>query len=147
MLDRARELLSRHGVLPVNGVGDPEISTAEGLLGRFPEDYRHFLKEYGWISVDHLEVYGLGSDIPDYLQVVRMTLLERSETGSPIPDTYVCVMNDGAGNLLCFDAAGSTFIKASPIVFWDHEKGSSQALEIVAPSFEEWLARLLESEL
>lgn len=120
MLDRARELLSRNGVLPVNGASDPEIGIAEGLLGRFPEDYRHFLKEYGWISLGHLEIYGLGSGIPHYLQVVRMTLLERSETGSPIPET---------------------------IVFWDHEKGASQALEIAAPSFEDWLARLLESEL
>lgn len=147
MFDRVRKLISRHGILPNQGVSEPEIATAEGFLGRFPEDYRYFLKEYGWLSVGHVEVYGLGSRIPDYLEVVRMTLLERSGSGSPIPETYVCIMNDGAGNLLCFDTAGPNCIKASPVVFWDHEKGSSQDVEVVAPSFQDWLNHLLESEL
>lgn len=147
MIDRARELLSRRNVLPGNGVSDRDIRSAEGVVGPFPDDYRYFLREYGWVSVEHLEVYGLGSDIPEYLDVVRMTLLERSEPGSPIPDSYVCVMNDGSGNLFCFDLNRSKEGIGSPIFLWDHERGPDQQPAIKAGSFEVWLADLLESEL
>jgi hypothetical protein len=147
VLDRVRELLSRHDILAGEGVSDGEIRNAEGALGRFPDDYRYFLQEYGWISVEHLEIYGLGATVPAYLDVVRMTLSERLETGSPIPESYVCVMNDGAGNLFCFDTARSDQGEVSPIVFWDHELGPDQEPEARERSFEDWLTALLESEL
>lgn len=147
MIDRTRELLSRHNVPPGNGASDRDIRSAEGVVGQFPDDYRYFLREYGWVSVEHLEIYGLGSAIPAYLDVVRMTLLERAEPGSPIPGSYVCVMNDGSGNLFCFDADKSKGGAGSPIVLWDHELGPDQQPEIKAGSFEVWLANLLESEL
>lgn len=147
MIDRARELLSHHNVLPGSGVSDQDIRSAEDVVGQFPDDYRYFLREYGWVSVGHLEIYGLGSAIPGYLDVVRMTLLERAESGSPIPDSYVCVMNDGSGNLFCFDVDRSRERAGSPIILWDHELGPDQRPEIKARSFEVWLANLLESEL
>ncbi|WP_130509571.1 SMI1/KNR4 family protein [Krasilnikovia cinnamomea] len=101
MFERVSELLALHSVLPGNGADDRDIHNAEDALGRLPDDYRYFLREYGWLSVQHLEIFGLGNAVPAYLDVVRMTRAERSEPGSPIPGSYVCVMNDGAGNLFC----------------------------------------------
>jgi len=147
VLERVSELLSLHNVLPSSDVNDRDIHNAEEVLGRLPDDYRYFLRQYGWLSVQHLEIFGLGSAVPAYLDVVRMTLAERSEPGSPIPGSYVCVMNDGAGNLFCFDTAESGAGAGIPIVLWDHEIGLDQEPEVRERSFEDWLTALLESEL
>jgi hypothetical protein len=47
-----------------------EIDLAERRLGSLPEDYRAFLDDFGWGVGPH-EVFGLGVDIPPYLDVVR----------------------------------------------------------------------------
>ena len=147
MFERVSELLSLHSVLQRSGANGRDIRNEEDVLGRLPDDYSYFLREYGWLSVQHLEIFGLGNAVPAYLDVVRMTLAERSEPGSPIPGSYVCVMNDGAGNLFCFDTAKSGGGAGIPIVLWDHELGQDQEPEVSERSFEDWLTALLESEL
>lgn len=143
--EQIRESLAAATTARGEGVTEAEILEAEMQIGAFPRDYRHYLKEFGWVAIGHYEVYGLGRGIPDYLDVVRMTLVERQEPAVPMPDGYICVMNDGGGNLLCFDSSGviAESRDSTPIRLWDHELGVDQAPEFVADSFADWLMHLL----
>jgi len=125
------------------GGTDIEISDAETALGvRFSESFRSFLRRIGWGRFSHQEVYGLGSDTPAHLELIKNTLVEREAMGPPIPSRLVPVMNDGAGNHFCLDT--SAFANGEcPVVFWDHEQGFSQNPEVVAPSFDTWMVNLL----
>lgn len=124
------------------GVDVASVAAAEAQLGSFPSDYKEFLENFGWLSLGHREIFGLGDDVPPYLDVVRVTLSERSEPGEPIPATAVALMNDGAGNIFYFDCAAVATGDA-PVLLWDHEGGSSQAPTVVAPSFSAWLLELV----
>ena len=125
------------------GASDSEISAAEKMLDvQFPFSYRQFLNTYGWGRFSHDELYGLGTDIPTYLQLVKHALAERYDLSPPMPPHLVPVMNDGAGNHFCLDT--STLVdNECPIVFWDHELSSHQTPELVAHSFDRWLVELL----
>ncbi|MGH3737631.1 MAG: SMI1/KNR4 family protein [Micromonosporaceae bacterium] len=98
------------------GASDSDLESAELLIGTFPMDYRQFLSEYGWTGFKHYEIYGLGADVPSYLDVARMTRVERAEPAVPLPASYVCVMNDGGGNLFCFDSKASRHDRQAPIM-------------------------------
>jgi hypothetical protein len=46
----------------------------------------------------------------------------------PLPADFVCVINNGAGDLICFqvlDPAGQD-TQRTPIMFWDHELDAGQ---------------------
>lgn len=60
------------------GLGVPVelIERAEAMVGRLPSDYRSFLSRFGYASVGSNEIFGLGIDVPDHLNVVEMTLTE-----------------------------------------------------------------------
>jgi cell wall assembly regulator SMI1 len=126
-----------------SGATDSEISNAESLLGvRFPESYRSFLRRIGWGRFSHQELYGLGSDTPAYLELIKNTLVERDTMGPPMPSQLVPVMNDGAGNHFCLDS--TTVVDGEcPVVFWDHEQGFNQTPQTVAQSFDKWMVDLL----
>ncbi|WP_375546595.1 SMI1/KNR4 family protein [Actinophytocola gossypii] len=102
-MEAIREFVARYRWTPGPGVSNNEIVAAERALGPFPGGYREFLSEFGWLEFGSCEVYGLGSGKPDYMDVVRMTLSERAQPAVPLPESWVCVMNDGAGNLFSFD--------------------------------------------
>ena len=105
------------------GATDVEIFKAENsLMTPFSESYRSFLRKIGWGRFSHEELYGLGSDIPPYLELVKNTLVERDTMGPLMPLHLIPVMNDGAGNHFCLDT--SLFADDEcPVVFWDHEQG------------------------
>jgi len=125
------------------GATDIEISNAENSLSvAFSESYRSFLRRIGWGRFSHQELYGLGSDTPAYLELVKNTFVERETMGPTMPSHLVPVMNDGAGNHFCLDT--STCVNGEcPVVFWDHEQGVNQKPEVVASSFDIWMVALL----
>jgi SMI1-KNR4 cell-wall len=110
-----------------------EINTAAGRLGNLPHDYRAFLADFGWVSLGPHEVFGLGVDIPPYLDVVRVNESEWTEGG--LPRHLVAVMNDGAGNLSCIDQTA--------VVLWDHEVSPTEGPIPLAPTFTDLLSRVL----
>jgi cell wall assembly regulator SMI1 len=125
------------------GANPEQIAAVEKRLGlRFPKSYRHYLQNYGWCRFSHQELYGLGTDVPSHLELIRNTLSERQDMGPPLSPLLVPVMNDGAGNHYCLDTSK---MKADecPVVFWDHELGEKQKPGFVAASFDEWLVELL----
>jgi hypothetical protein len=82
------------------------------------------------------EVFGLGVDIPKYLDVVRVDASEWAE--GRLPRHLVAVMNDGAGNLSCIDQTA--------VVLWDHESSPTKGSIPLAPTFSDLLSRLLLDE-
>ena len=126
------------------GASEANIQTAEEQLGiKLPDSYKDFLKEFGWGGAGHLEFFGLGSDVPAHLDLVMVTLEERS-LYRPYMLTYlVPLLNDGFGNHYCLD---TRHIESGdcPVVFWNHELDESQIPELVAENYEKWLLDLLK---
>lgn len=126
----------------VSGVGvtDIDIKGAEGVLGlKINGSYRLFLLRFGWIDIATMELFGLGKDVPPYLNLVTITLSERSEAHPALSPLLLPVFNDGGGNLYCLDSSTEN-LDEYPVVFWDHELGPSQKPDFVSSSFSEWLS-------
>jgi hypothetical protein len=120
----------------------------------FSGSYEQFHREYGWARFGHehlspysalaIGVYGLGSDIPTHLDLVKNTVAERTENEPSLPSHLVPVMGDGGGNHYCLDT--SKIEGECPIIFWDHEADEGQATKRVSQSFESWLIKQLDDE-
>jgi len=124
-------------------VGD--INKAEHVLGvRFPNSYNAFLMEFGWGGIRPIVLYGLGADIPDYLDLVQVTLSEREDMEPALHKHLVPLLNDGFGNHYCLDTSKMSEGEC-PVVFWDHEEDEEQEPEIVSESFVEWFADEIEN--
>jgi cell wall assembly regulator SMI1 len=121
----------------------PEIANGEQILGvTFPESYRNFLSDVGWARFAHEQVFGIGSDVPAHLDLVRITLAERSEFEPRMPPHLIPIMNDGMGNHYCLDTSVMKN-QECPVIFWDHEQTSKQIPERAADTFDAWLIDLL----
>ena len=141
-LDRFDEIRHQSSDIEVGiGASSLDIDQAQFALGvTFSASYVQFLKFYGWAKLKYDYVYGLGEGIPDYLNVVKTTILEREAAEPALPRFLVPIMNDGSGNHYCLDSRQSNNGEMT-VVFWDHESpdGKSQVPEIVSPSFDGWL--------
>jgi cell wall assembly regulator SMI1 len=143
------DVLSRLAAHPASAVGqgapEAQIANAERQLGvRFDQCYRYFLARCGWATLGSSEFFGLGDDVPPYLNLVGIVESERNEAHPPLPPTLIPLKNDGGGNLYCIDA-GRSDTGGSPVVFWDHELGAKQQPEAVAPDFAGWLDEQIAS--
>ena len=123
-----------------SGNAPVEIENAEQVLGiRVAGSYRDFLRRFGWIGIGPTEIYGLGRDVPPYLDLVKMTLSERSEMSPTLAHRLLPFFNDGFGNLYCLDTSNAPEGE-NAVVFWNHELDTGQTPEFVSQSFAEWLA-------
>jgi hypothetical protein len=124
------------------GASEHDIHAASIRLGvSLVGGYRRFLQRFGWGGVGSFELYGLGSDVPHYLDLVAVTESERTQMRPALPAHLIPLMNDGGGNLYCLDSkkAGEP-----TVVFWDHTAGEGQVPEPVASDFVSWLAERLD---
>jgi cell wall assembly regulator SMI1 len=127
------------------GATPQEIELAEEQLGvGLPVSYKAFLGHFGWVSLEGLEIYGLGEDVPAYLDLLKVTLSERTQMRPRLPSHLLPLMNDGAGNHYCLDVE-SREQGECVVVFWDHNLGESQDPEHVAPNLEAWLSEELDT--
>ncbi len=127
-----------------SGVDDISIHHAETVLEvQLPGSYKEFLRKFGWGGIVSWELYGLGSNVPVYLDLVQMTLSERNEMRPRVPFHLVPIMNDGYGNHYCLDTRN---VKDNdcPVVFWDHELSENQDPKFVSKGFVEWLISLFD---
>lgn len=76
----------------------------EGPWGPIEVDYRRFLLELGWGGAGHLELFGLGNDVPRHLDCIERTLSERTEMHPRIPHDLLPIMNNGGGDHYCLAA-------------------------------------------
>jgi hypothetical protein len=80
------------------GASGDAIEDAEEIVGPFPREYREFLSRFGYAVVGSHEIYGLGVDLPQYLNVAFMTSVERRNADG-FPSHGIVIYNDGGGNL------------------------------------------------
>ncbi|WP_437876215.1 SMI1/KNR4 family protein [Sorangium sp. So ce513] len=139
--DLEKILRTRDDVVMGTGCDESLVSYAERALGvTFPSALRDYLIRFGHLELGHFEMFGLGEDLPDYLDLVKMTRSERTDTGCPIRSDLVPLLNDGGGNLYCI---GTTGAAAGSVFFWDHERGPGQEPDKCASSLTEWVVELL----
>ena len=62
------------------GADEPAIARAELVIGPLPASYRMFVSEFGFVTINADEIFGLSDSIPSYLDVVRVTLAERDDS-------------------------------------------------------------------
>ncbi len=125
------------------GATRAEVAKAQEVLSvSFPHSYRSYLEHIGWGRFSHIELYGLGQDVPHHLDLIRNTIAERTEMKPLLPNHLIPVLNDGAGNHYCLDTSAFSGAEC-PVVFWDHEQTDEQDPEIVSPAFADWLMHLL----
>lgn len=140
--DLVRRLESSSSKMLGRGASEHEILAASARLGvPLAGGYRRFLQRFGWGGVGALELFGLGSDVPPYLDLVALTESERTEMRPALPAYLIPLMNDGGGNLYCLDSRGAG---EPPVVFLDHTASEGQKPASVAPDFISWLAEQLE---
>jgi hypothetical protein len=137
----ARELRHHETASFGRGAGEAEISSAEEALGvRIGGHYRQFLLLLGWGGVESIEVFGLGSDVPPFLDQVAITRSERTEMQPALPKHLLPVASDGGGNHHCLDTA----VRGEPpVVLWNHELAEDQVPELEAESFGAWIVEQL----
>jgi cell wall assembly regulator SMI1 len=125
---------------------DDEIELVEKKAGlRFPDDYREFLRTFGWAEMGMDTIYGLGPDTTQASNVWDNMVVESAHADPPLRSSLVPLMNDGAGSHYCLNTARMRGGRC-PVVFWDHEdpEGELQKPKVVAKSFEEWVSKLLD---
>jgi hypothetical protein len=133
-----RRVLGHPSATRGRGASPQAIEVLEARIGALPDDYRQFLARWGWLSVGAYEILGLGGGVASHQDAGLVTLAERAEYG--LPDRYVVIMNNGAGDLYCLDVASTPSTTTAPVVVWLHE---TQEPEPRAPSFASFLAELL----
>lgn len=140
---KLRSLVGSDRISAGQGASESEIAIAEERLGlRFPQELFRYFREFGYLSIGHFELFGLGAKVPSYLDLVRNTLDERTLCQPNIPGHLLPLMNNGGGDHYCADLS---LQKADPpIVFWNHELDGAQEPELEADSFSSWIISLLE---
>jgi hypothetical protein len=120
------------------GATAEEVADAERKLGvLFPETLRSYLVELGYLEFDSVEMYGLGTGVPEHLNLVECTIAERTVLYPNIPTQFIPILNNGSGDHYCLDLRPNA--ADPPVVFWNHELGSDQMPELVARRFSGWL--------
>ena len=124
------------------GASDDEIGQAEiALEVEFPDSYRLFLAEFGWGGAGDFDLFGLGTDVLPGLNVVEVTISERSQMMPLTPKHLVPVMNDGGGNLYCLDTQRISADGDCPVVIQDH---ALDEIDHISDSFLTWLEEWME---
>jgi hypothetical protein len=125
------------------GASLESIEAAEEAIGPFPSEYREFLSRFGYASVGPHEIYGLGSDLPQYLNVEFMTLTERRDADG-FPSNGIVIFNDGGGNLHFLESNRDA--DRYPVKVWYQEDPSD--IETVSEGFPAWLlSRLMKGSV
>ena len=85
--DELAKRLERHPSRVLgHGVAEAEIDAAGTHLGLpLTGGYRRFLLRFGWGGVGAFELFGLGVDVPPYLNLVELTRSEREEVRPALP--------------------------------------------------------------
>ena len=117
------------------GATQAELDSAEARLGvQFRGGYRQFLSEFGWVGVGDLEIFGLGADVPSYLDLVELTLSERNEMSPALPPNLIPIHNDGGGNQYCLDAWAATRRIAALVQYTTDSQAQARAEPTSSPA-------------
>jgi len=125
---------------------DKKILEVESKLGlKFPEDYKQFLKTFGWIYI--FELAGINSTLEETLKL-------RKSYGDEFPNNIIPIDEDGYGNYYCLVCSGKDKGK---VIFWQHDlppekiypnipEGKDKDFWIEASDFWTWLIEQLQAD-
>lgn len=126
------------------------IHEAEVFLSiLFPQSFKKFLKDFGYVSFGGLEIYGIidndfvNSSIPD---VVWLNNLNRKKFSQPHHIISISDMGDGSDYALDLSQMNSD--NECPVVVWPiggYEM--TQVLEVVAPDFGTWFLDMVKERI
>jgi hypothetical protein len=141
--DEVKRAMTASGPLRVGGgASEADIQNAEAILGvQISGGYRDFLLAYGWGGVGYLELYGLGNDVPAFINLIDIAMSEWTEMMPKLRRDLLPIRNDGSGNLYCLDLKSD----GPKVVFWSHEAGEEQIPDVVAADFSSWFASEIAS--
>jgi len=116
------------------GTSSSEISNAEQELGfRFDSDYQAYIKKYGVLSYESMELKGLGVSKVSYLNVVSATLDLKNENDK-FPINTVVLEDIGENNFVVYSMNEGVF------------QYSIEGLELIKPLLEEFLLMRFSEE-
>lgn len=122
---------------------DSQISAAEALLTcTFPEDYRDFLKAYGWLEVFNSYFFGVDGNGQEEGSVVRMT--EYARAAWNLPNNLLVVHSVDDEVLWCIQCEIRTIQSCKVIAF---DTASQRVTSVVARSFEACISEYLEGSV
>ncbi len=124
------------------GCTDSDIKKSELQLAvSYPADYSEYLLDFGWLSVEHYEFFGLGKGIPDFLNINLVAHDEWESYG--LDKRFLPIWNNGGGNLDCINLELSTKDK-SKIFVVSHE---TRQAEFLTDGIQSWLCLKLDELL
>lgn len=127
------------GAVVGRGATEQEIASAEQTLAvTFPPRFRSYLSECGYLEFRSAEFYGLGTGVPEHLDLVRNAMAERTQFHPHIPVHLIPFMANGCGDHYCIDLSARA--DDPPVVFWDHELGTTQQPQRLADTLGSWLS-------
>lgn len=91
------------------GASDSDIESFESKLGlKVGEEYRAFLKEFGNLSVEYLEFYGICKSEDSIPSAVFATLNAREEIN--LYKDFIVVEEVGNGDFYCVDSKDNVYL-------------------------------------
>ena len=134
-----KELISHEYETEDYKFGEPptieDIQIAETLLNiNFPENFREFVSQVGWLELDNSYFFGIPRRLTDEGNVVRMTQFARIEWG--LPENYIVVYLSEDEVLWCMEENNNKVFA--------YDVNERNFVGIVANSFEEALVDYIE---
>lgn len=91
-------------------VTEAEIVKFEAELSvKFGEEYQGFLKEFGCMSVEYLEFYGICGKNTSIPSAIHATKFMRKEVGN-FSKNLIVVHEDGSGSFYCIDSDDNVYL-------------------------------------
>lgn len=144
-INKIKELVERLKIWHNQGLSENQIKEQEKSLGvSFPEQYKEFLRMYGWILLG--EGF-LGTNLG-----IKETLELRKYFPQKFPRNLISLDNNGSGDYYCLVCGGKDHGK---VIFWQHDAPEkyvypnvppekNQNFWIATPDFWTWLLDRLE---
>lgn len=119
------ESINEKLIKSVGGVSDSEIDKAEKELDvKFPEDLKKLIKKYGSLSIEHIEIFGLGVPTNSHLNIVTQT--KKFQKKENFPDKYS--IDDYVVISMIMDGVFVVYNKDKGIYEWDQSNGRGNKL-------------------
>lgn len=134
-MKKLKDFVGRHDTF-TRPVDATMIEFAENQLDiKFSADYKAWLQNFGVLSYESYEIFGLGVKETAWLNILRSTVELRKEKND-FPTAAVPLMDAGDGQLYLYDNKSKNIIIWSPVV---------GVLEILNETLEDFLLRQLSS--
>jgi len=144
-INKIKELVVRLQLAHDEPLSKQEIQKNEEALGvKYPEQYKEFLRIYGWLS--------LGEDHLGGKEGVKEALRLQENHPKGFPKNLIPIDDNGSGDYYCLVCGGEDHGK---VIFWQHDapseetypntpQGKSKDFWVEAPDFWTWLLNRLE---